>query len=123
MTDLGFKGSLLLQMELPNYSVGEIATMFFDKAYAKGYVFDTHVTADFVINLIQNDFSEEWRAARNGRVAELLLHAVRAEIKNRLKANEDASPIKTKRLGSTASPVSEEITITIQDVKSALSAV
>ena len=110
-------------MELPNYSVGEIATMFFDKAYSKGYVFDSNVTADFVISMLQNDFSEEWRLVRNGRIAEMLVNAVRTEIKNRLKANEDVSPVKVKRVGGPGVPVSEEITITTQDVKSAISSI
>ena len=116
MTDLGFKGNFLIQMEFPNYTVGEIVTIFFDKAYGKGYVFDPAVTAEFVISLIEKNSDDEWRNARNGRVADMLLHSVRSEIKKKLKVAEESSPIKTKRLQAT-SPGAEEITITAQIVQ------
>lgn len=120
-TDLGFKGNFMLQIEFPDYSVGEIATMFFDKALSKGYVFEQQVTVDYVLGLVQKQFDEEYLMERNGRVADMLLSAVRFELKKRLKGMDEPSPMKGKsprQLGGTAS---EEITITAGDVQSAIS--
>jgi len=120
-TDLGFKGNFLLQMEFPDYSVGEIVTMFFEKALAKGYVFDTTVTPDVVSGSFQKNFDDEWRIMRNGRVAEMMLNSVRAEIKKRMKVNDDASPTKSKRFASGASTGADDIVVSLPDVQKGLS--
>ena len=93
----------------------------------KGLVAGDGVTVDYLADLLQTNTDEEWRLERNGRISELLLNGVRAELRKRINFNDDASkvsisPIKMLSPGTPKMPAftPEEIFVTVEDVQNAI---
>merc|ERR1712238_193638 len=79
--NVGFKNNVLIRFELPDLLTAEIVRIFFMKMIAKGYVPADSLTIQYTTQLLENNTWEEWRLDRNGRVADLLVDAVRVELK------------------------------------------
>jgi hypothetical protein len=62
--------------------------MFLTKMGEKG-----GVTVDYLAELLRTNTDEDWRLERNGRISELLLNGVRAELGKRVNFNDDASKV------------------------------
>lgn len=126
-SEIGFKGYFLSRIEFQDPSPKQIARMFLGKMAEKGLVAGDGVTVDYLADLIQTNTDEEWRLERNGRISELLLNGVRAELRKRVNFNDDASkvsvsPIKLMSPGTPKMPVftPEEIFVTVEDVQNAI---
>lgn len=128
MSEVGFKGNFLTRIEFTEPTPQEIARMFFSKVIQRGFVPGDGLTVQFVSQMLISHTDEEWRAERNGRIANLLFHACRHEIKSRLLGRDDQtiqslSPRKLLQLpGSTKIPSmpAEEIVITAEDMQNAI---
>lgn len=128
-TDIGFKGSFLTRMELPDPSTSEIARMFFSKLFQKGFTVAEGMTVSSVASLLDSNIEADWRAERNGRIADLLLQAVRSELKNKIAmgetfSRESVSPRKLLPQPGQKLPMTtvEEILVTVEDVQNAVMA-
>jgi hypothetical protein len=126
-SDIGFKAHFLTRIEFPDPSPSQIARMFMSKMGDKGLVAGDGVTVDYLAELIATNTDVEWRLERNGRIADLLLLGVRAELRKRINFNDDASkisvsPIKLMSPGSSRMPAfaPEEIFVTVEDVQNAI---
>eukprot|EP00429_Kryptoperidinium_foliaceum_P004284 CAMPEP_0176015308 /NCGR_PEP_ID=MMETSP0120_2-20121206/7272_1 /TAXON_ID=160619 /ORGANISM="Kryptoperidinium foliaceum, Strain CCMP 1326" /LENGTH=574 /DNA_ID=CAMNT_0017348277 /DNA_START=16 /DNA_END=1736 /DNA_ORIENTATION=+ len=126
-SEIGFKGYFLTRIEFPDPSPSQIARMFLTKMAEKGLVAGDGVTVEYLAELIRTNTDEEWRAERNGRISELLLHGVRAELRKRINFNDDASkvsisPIKLMSPGTPKMPAftPEEVFVTVEDVQNAI---
>lgn len=126
-SEIGFKGFFLTRIEFPDPTPAQIARMFLTKMGEKGLVAGDGVTVDYLADLIQTNTDEEWRLERNGRISELLLNGVRAELRKRINFNDDASkvsisPIKLMSPGTPKMPAftPEEIFVTVEDVQNAI---
>lgn len=126
-SDIGFKGHFLTRLEFPDYSPKQIALMFLGKLIAKGLVPAEGVTVDYLAQLIANNTEPDWRSERNGRIADLLLLGVRAELKKRATWDDTASkgslsPMKILSPGSSRMPAfaPEEVFVTVEDVQNAI---
>ena len=113
--------------EISDPSPTEIARMFFTKLLHKGLVPAEGLTVNYVSQLIQHNTKEDWRAERNGYIAELLLNAVRAELKSKIVggeafSRESVSPRKLLPQPGQKLPVNavEEILVTSEDVQNAV---
>lgn len=91
MSDFGFKRHFLTKILLSDPTPQEIARMFFSKFIQKGFVPGDGLTVTYVAQQLASHTEEEWRAERNGRIAEILFHACRNEIKSRLLGKEEQS--------------------------------
>jgi ATPase family associated with various cellular activities (AAA) len=126
-SEIGFKGYFLTRIELPDPTPVQIARMFLTKMGEKGLVAGDGVTVDYLAELLRTNTDEDWRLERNGRISELLLNGVRAELGKRVNFNDDASkvsisPIKLMSPGTPKMPVfaPEEIFVTVEDVQNAI---
>lgn len=126
-SDIGFKGHFLTRIEFPDLSPERIARVFLSKLNEKGFVAGEGVTIPYIAELINTNTDSEWRAERNGRVADLLMTGVRAEIKKRIVWDDTASkgtlsPMKILSPGSSKMPAfaPEEIFVTVEDVQNAI---
>jgi stage V sporulation protein K len=74
-----------LLFEFPDYSCGELARIFIDLAAAKGFELEDAMTERYIAEMLEQETTPTWRAERNGRVSEMLLTGVRAEIRKRMR--------------------------------------
>lgn len=72
--------------EFPDYSCEELARIFIDLATAKGFDLDESLTEMTIAELLEQETSVGWRSERNGRVSEMLLTGVRAEVRKRMRS-------------------------------------
>jgi hypothetical protein len=126
-SDIGFKNYFLTRIEFPDPAPSQISRMFLTKMGEKGLVAGDGVTVDYLADLIKTNTDEEWRLERNGRISELLLHGVRAELRKRINFDDGASkvsisPIKMMSPGTARMPAfnPEEIFVTVEDVQNAI---
>ena len=127
-SDIGFKGHFLTTIQFPDPTPEQIARMFIAKVTDKGLVPGEGVTVPYIENLIKANTDTDWRTDRNGRIADLLLTGVRAEMRKRAIWDDTASrgtlsPIKVLSPGSSRMPAyaPEEIMVTVEDVQNAIS--
>jgi len=125
--DIGFKGNFLTRIEIPDPSTNSIARMFFSKMIQKGLVASEGLTVNYVAQLLESNTQEDWRAERNGYIADLLLNGVRNELKNKAVggdnfSKESVSPRKLLAQPGQKLPVNtvEEILVTAEDVQTAV---
>ena len=126
-SEIGFKGYFLTRIEFPDPSPSQIARMFLTKMIEKGLVAGDGVTVEYLAELIRTNTDEDWRLERGGRISELLLSGVRAELRKRINFNDDASkvsisPMKLMSPGTPKMPAftPEEIFVTVEDVQNAI---
>jgi len=126
-TDIGFRGNFLTRLELPDPTTSEISRIFFGKIAQKGLLAADGLTVEYVSQLLEQNTEEEWRVERNGRIADLLLNAVRAELKNKMIggetfSRESVSPKKLLAKPGQKLPfnIAEEILVTVEDVQNAV---
>lgn len=125
-SEIGFKTHFLTHVEFPDLSPEQIARVFFAKATEKGLVPAEGVTVEYLTKVIASQTSDDYRSGRNGRIAELLLHGVRSEIRKRVVWDDAASrgslsPIKILG-GSSRMPAfsPEEVFVTVEDIQNAV---
>lgn len=127
-SEIGFKSHFLTRIEFADPTPSQIARIFMGKLGEKGLVPGDGVTVDYLAELISTNTDEDWRLERNGRIAELLLNGVRAELRKRFHFNDESSkvsfsPIKMMSPGaSSRMPVAtpDEIFVTVEDVQNAI---
>jgi stage V sporulation protein K len=126
-SEIGFKVYFLTRIEFPDPSPSQIARMFLTKMVEKGLVAGDGVTVEYLAELIRTNTDEDWRLERGGRISELLLSGVRAELRKRIHFNDDASkvsvsPIKLMSPGTPKMPAftPEEVFVTVEDVQNAI---
>ena len=117
----------MTRIEIPDQTVYEIARMFFSKMIQKCLIPGEGLTIQFVANMMESNMEDEWKAERNGHIADLLLKAVRTELKNKLVggdafSKESVSPRKLLAQPGQKLPINtvEEILVTCEDVQSAI---
>jgi SpoVK/Ycf46/Vps4 family AAA+-type ATPase len=125
--DIGFKGNFLTRVEIPDPSTNEIARMFFSKMIQKGLVASEGLTINFVAQLLESNTEEDWRSERNGYIADLMLNAVRSELKSKMVggdtfSKESVSPRKLLAQPGQKLPVNtaEEVLVTAEELQSAV---
>lgn len=74
-----------LVFEFPDYQCPELARIFIDLAAAKGFELDVSVTESRIASLLEQETTASWRSERNGRISEMLLTGVRAEVRRRMR--------------------------------------
>jgi len=126
-SEIGFKGYFLTRIEFPDPTPAQIARMFLTKMGEKGLVAGDGVTVDYLAELLRTNTDEDWRAERNGRISDLLLNGVRAELAKRINFNDDASKVSISpiKLMSPATPkmpafMPEEVFVTVEDIQNAI---
>lgn len=127
-SEIGFKSHFLTRIEFNDPSPAQIARMFMAKLNEKGLVPGDGVTVEYLAELISTNTDEDWRIERNGRIAEMLLNGVRAELKKRFHFNDESSkvsfsPIKMMSpAASSRMPAAtpDEIFVTVEDVQNAI---
>mmetsp|Transcript_22614 Transcript_22614/g.31905 ORF Transcript_22614/g.31905 Transcript_22614/m.31905 type:complete len:590 (+) Transcript_22614:180-1949(+) len=128
--DIGYKRQFLTRVEFPDPTLMEISRIFFSKMLDKGLVPAESLTVSYVSQLLEQNTDEEWRSERNGRIAELLLHGVRAELKtkamsgNDIISRESVNPKKLLPQPGQRFPMNavEEVLVTSEDVQNAVMA-
>ncbi|EEC50971.1 predicted protein [Phaeodactylum tricornutum CCAP 1055/1] len=126
-SDIGFKGHFLTRIEFPDATPLQIAHMFMAKLSEKGLMPAQGVTPQYLGELIKSNTEAEWRQERNGRIADLLLLGVRAEVKKRAVWDDTASkgslsPMKILSPGSSRMPAfaPEEVFVNVEDIQNAI---
>lgn len=126
-SDIGFKGHFLTRIEFPDPSPEQIARIFMGKLNEKGLVPAEGVTVGYLAELITSNTDPDWRHERNGRIADLLLVGVRAELKKRTVWDDAASkgslsPLKILSPGSSRMPAfaPEEVFVTVEDIQNSI---
>jgi hypothetical protein len=127
-SEIGFKSHFLTRIEFPDPTPSQIARIFMGKMGEKGLVPGDGVTVDYLAELISTNTDEDWRLERNGRIAELLLNGVRAELRKRFHFNDESSkvsfsPIKMMSPGASSrmpAATPDEIFVTVEDVQNAI---
>ncbi|GKY92808.1 hypothetical protein MPSEU_000250400 [Mayamaea pseudoterrestris] len=126
-SDIGFKGHFLTTIQFPDPTSEQIARMFLAKLTDKGLVPGEGVTIPYIESLVKSNTDPDWRADRNGCIAELLLTGVRSEMRKRAIWDDTASrgtmsPIKVLSPGSSRMPAyaPEEVIVTVEDVQNAI---
>jgi hypothetical protein len=126
-SDIGFKGHFLTIIQFSDPTPEQIARMFMAKLTEKGLVPGEGVTIPYIESLVKSNTDPEWRADRNGRIADLLLTGIRAEMRKRAIYDDTASrgtfsPIKVLGSGTSRMPVysPEEVIVTVEDVQNAI---
>ena len=117
-SDIGFKGKFLLRMELPDPTPFELARMTATKLGRRGFVLGEGLTARYVADAISS-MGEEWRAERNGRVADDLVHSIRIEIRKKAVTGNDVGMLSLSMSSRMPIVAPEEITITVEDFQNA----
>lgn len=74
-----------LVFEFPDYGCSDLSHIFIDLAAAKGFELDTSVDQSRISQLLEQETTPSWRAERNGRISEMLLTGVRAEVRRRMR--------------------------------------
>eukprot|EP00979_Chaetoceros_neogracilis_P007761 scaffold1664_cov233-Chaetoceros_neogracile.AAC.3 len=125
--DIGFKTNFLTRVEIADPSTKEVARMFFSKMMQIGLVASDGLTINFVASLLDANTDEEWRAERNGNISDLILSAVRSELKSKMVggdafSKESVSPRKLLAQPGQKLPFNtvEEVLVTAEDVQSAI---
>lgn len=127
-SEIGFKSHFLTRIEFSDPTPSQIARIFMGKMAEKGLVPGDGVTVDYLAELISTNTDEDWRLERNGRISDMLLNGVRAELRKRFHFNDESSkvsfsPIKMMSPGSASRmPAStpDEIFVTVEDVQNAI---
>uniref|UniRef100_A0A7S1C1C2 AAA+ ATPase domain-containing protein n=1 Tax=Corethron hystrix TaxID=216773 RepID=A0A7S1C1C2_9STRA len=126
-SDLGVRGSFPVQIELSNFSTTEIAGIFVQSASALGFTLAHDLTIESIALSLGRVTDETWRGENNGRVAEMMVRAVRLQVQNRTKEllSKSGTPQKSRsgRNGNDHSaPLigADEISFTSEDIKQAL---
>ena len=126
-SDIGFKGHFLTRIEFPDPSPAQIARIFMSKLSDKGLVAAEGVTVEYLAGLITSNTDPDWRMERNGRIADLLMVGVRAELKKRTVWDDAASkgslsPMKILSPGSSRMPAfaPEEVFVTVEDIQNSI---
>jgi hypothetical protein len=126
-SDIGFKGHFLTRLEFQDPTPTQVARMFLSKMAHKGLVPSEGVTVPYLAELIESNTDPDWRAERNGRIADLLLTGVRAELRKRLIWDDAASkgslsPLRLLSPGASRMPhyKAEEVAVTVEDVQNSI---
>lgn len=127
-SEIGFKTHFLTRIEFNDPSPSQVARIFLGKMADKGLVPGDGVTVDYLAELISTNTDEDWRLERNGRIADLLLNGVRAELRKRFHFNDQSSkvsfsPIKMMSPGAVSrmpAATPDEIFVTVEDVQNAI---
>lgn len=127
-SEIGFKGHFLTRIEFADPTPSQVARIFMGKMAGKGLVPGDGVTVDYLAELISTNTDEDWRLERNGRIADLLLNGVRAELRKRFHFNDQSSkmsfsPIKMMSPGASSrmpAATPDEIFVTVEDVQNAI---
>lgn len=126
-SEIGFKGHFLTRLEFPDPTPTQVARIFLAKLAQKGLVPAEGVTIPYLAELIESNTDPDWRSERNGRIADLLLTGVRAELRKRLVWDDAASkgslsPLRLLSPGTTRTPVykPEEVLVTVEDVQNSI---
>ena len=127
-SEIGFKSHFLTRIEFSDPSPSQVARIFMGKMADKGLVPGDGVTVDYLAELISTNTDEDWRLERNGRIADLLLNGVRAELRKRFHFNDQSSkisfsPIKMMSPGAASrmpAATPDEIFVTVEDVQNAI---
>ena len=126
-SDIGFKSHFLTRLEFPDLTPEQIARIFLQKLTFTGLVPAEGVTVEYLAELIASNTEPDWRSERNGRIADLLLTGVRAELRKRQVWDDTASkgslsPMKILSPGSSRMPayMPEEVFVTVEDVQNAI---
>ena len=126
-SEIGFKGHFLTRLEFPDPTPDQISRMFMGKLNEKGLVAAEGVTVEYLSELITSNTDPDWRQERNGKIADLLMVGVRAELKKRTTWDDAASkgslsPLKILSPGSSRMPAfaPEEVFVTVEDIQNAI---
>lgn len=126
-SDIGFKGHFLTRLEFTDPTPTQIARMFLAKLAHKGLVPAEGVTIPYLAELIQSNTEPDWRTERNGKIADLLLTGVRAELRKRMVYDDAASkgslsPLRLLSPGTARTPAykPEEVCVTVEDVQNSI---
>ncbi|KAL7527355.1 hypothetical protein ACHAXR_001914, partial [Thalassiosira sp. AJA248-18] len=117
-SDIGFKGKLLLRLELPDPTPFELARMVATKLGQKGYVMGEGLTARYIADAIAS-MGEDWRVERNGRVADDLVHSIRMEVRKKASSGNEMGTMSPSMSSRMPIVMPEEITITVEDFQNA----
>lgn len=117
-SDIGFKGRFLLRLELPDPTPFELARMAAAALGRKGYVLGEGLSARYIADAIAS-MGEDWRAERNGRVADDLVHAIRMEVRKKGVGGNDATTMSPAMAARMPIAAPDEITITVEDFQNA----
>ena len=117
-SDIGFKGRFLLRMELPDPTPFEIARMVATRLGRGGYVLGEGLTARYIADAVAS-MGEDWRADRNGRVADDLVHSIRVEVRKKSAAGNDLGTLSPAMSSRVPIAMPDEITITVEDFQNA----
>lgn len=80
-----FKKHFPLLFQFPDYSCKELSRIFLDMAFAKGFDVSSDLTEEAIGSLLEAETTAAWRRERNGRVSEMLLSGVRAQVRMRMR--------------------------------------
>jgi len=118
-TDIGFKNRFLLRMELPDPTPFELARMVACKLGKSGFILGEGLTARYIADAISS-MGDDWRADRNGRVADDLVHSIKLEIRKKVSSGNDVGTLSPSQQ-TIRMPVvlPEDITITVEDFQNA----
>ena len=126
-SDIGFKGHFLTRMELPDPTSTQVARIFLSKLSQKGLVPAEGVSIPYLAELIETNTDPDWRLERNGKIADLLLTGVRAELRKRLVWDDTASkgslsPLRLLSPGAARTPAykPEEVLVTVEDIQNSI---
>jgi len=79
------KKHFTLLFHFPDYTCVELARIFLDMAFAKGFDVSSDLTEQAIGSLLETETTTVWRRERNGRVSELLLSGVRTQVRMRVR--------------------------------------
>jgi len=82
-SDVGVRGCFPVQIELPILSSEEIAEIFVKSATSKGFALDAGVDVSSIAVDLSRATDAGWRTENNGRVAEMMMRAVRMQVQAR----------------------------------------
>ena len=82
----GFRKRFALTFEFPDYTCTELAQIFVDLCYTKGFELDDSLDVKVLSELLERETTVEWRGERNGRVCEFLLTGARTEVRKRIRS-------------------------------------
>ena len=74
-----------LFFHFPDYTCVELARIFLDMTFAKGFDVSSDLTEEAIGSILDAETTTAWRRERNGRVSELLLSGVRTQVRMRVR--------------------------------------
>jgi len=74
-----------ITFEFPDYTCAELSKIYMDLAHAKGFDMEDSLNEDIIAALLEQETTVAWRGERNGRVCEMLMSGVRAQIRQRMR--------------------------------------